>query len=79
MGWFALSLGVALVSLIITFGVMSRKAFKKIGKLESLNETLTQQNALLEGKVKRLSRARPTVDKLHAVAQRLSKLRPEDN
>lgn len=79
MGWFALSLGVSIVALVTTFGVLGRKAYKKIGELENENETLREQLAIANGKVKRATAARPTVDKLTAISRRLSKLRPEDN
>jgi hypothetical protein len=79
MGWFALSLGVALVTLVLTFGIMARKAYKRIGELETENETLKEQLALSAGKLARALLARPTVDRLRSVVGRLSGIRPEDN
>jgi hypothetical protein len=77
--WAAISVGTVLFGLVITFGVMSRKAFKKIGKLEAENEALKGQLKISEGRVARLLSARPDVDELLAVSHRLSNLRPEDN
>jgi Tfp pilus assembly protein PilO len=77
--WASISVGTVLLGLVLTFGIMSRKAFKKIGKLESENETLKNQLKISEGRVARLVSPRPTVDELLAVSHRLSNIRPDDN
>ena len=77
--WAALAGGVGIVALVLTFGIMGRKAYKKIGELENENEILKEQLAIAAGKVRRATAARPTIDKLSAISRRLSKLRPEDN
>jgi hypothetical protein len=77
--WTWLSIGVAVITLALTFGLTARKAFKRIGKLEKENESLNEKLKISEGRVRRATAPRPTIDELLNVSTRMSQLRPEDN